>query len=55
MDSPRRYQDARKAIDRALHDAGLTGQLEAAVQAVLPMVDPAALEEWDRVDRPTGH
>ncbi|MEB2620049.1 N-6 DNA methylase [Kocuria rosea] len=40
----RRFQDARKAVDLALKNAGLEEQLEAAVKAVLPSVDVASLE-----------
>lgn len=43
--SARRFQDARKLIDRALDGCGVTKALEDAVEAVLPNVDPAALEE----------
>jgi hypothetical protein len=40
-----RFQDARKAIDWRLRDMGLAKQIEVAVQEVLPVVEPEALEE----------
>lgn len=45
ISAARRFQDARKAINHALQDAGLMEQLEAAVQTVLPAIDAAAFEE----------